>query len=99
MGEPFGDRLLYKYCKKACSNLGIEDVDLYGGTKHSSATALRKYRSPEEIKKATMHTTNKAFERYFRMDLDDVRDIYADTHLTPNKVSDKKGQVIDFKEK
>jgi len=70
-----------------------------GGTKHSSTTALRKYRTPEEIKRATMHSTNKAFERYFRMELDDVRDIYADTHLTPNRVSDKKGQVIDFKEK
>jgi len=46
-----------------------------------------------------MHSTNKAFERYFRMELDDVRDIYADTHLTPNRVSDRKGQVIDFKEK
>jgi len=98
-GEPFGDRLLYKYWKKACFNLGIEDVDLYGGTKHSSATALRKFRTPEEIRKATMHSTNKAFERYFRMELDDVRDIYADTHLTPNQVSFEKGQVVDIKDK
>ena len=29
--------------------------DLYGGTRHSSAIALRKYRTPEEIKRATMH--------------------------------------------
>jgi len=46
-----------------------------------------------------MHSTNKAFERYFRMELDDVRDIYADTHLTPNQVSFEKGQVVDIKDK
>lgn len=54
-------------------------MDLYGGTRHSSAIALREYRSPEEIKRATMHSTNKAFERYFRMDGDDLRAIYSDT--------------------
>jgi hypothetical protein len=37
--------------------------------------ALREYRTPEEIKRATMHSTNKAFERYFRMEGDDLRAI------------------------
>jgi hypothetical protein len=45
-------------------NMGIKDVDLYGGTRHSTVRALRKYRSPEEIKEAAMSKTNKAFERY-----------------------------------
>ncbi|MBU1902677.1 MAG: hypothetical protein KJ573_03700, partial [Proteobacteria bacterium] len=70
--KPFGEHLLYEYWKRACSNLNIEGVDLYGGTKHSSATALRIYRTPEQIKRATMHSTNKAFERYFQMELEDV---------------------------
>ena len=30
-----------------------------------------------------MHSTNKAFERYFRMESDDLREIYSDT--TRNK--------------
>ncbi len=54
-------------------------VDLYGGTRRSSAIALRKLRTPEEIKRATMHSTNKAFERYFRIESEDLRDIYRDT--------------------
>jgi integrase len=83
--EPFGLRYFYKWWKKACTNLGIEDVDLYGGTRHSSARALRAYRTPEEIKRATMHSTNKAFERYFNMESDDLRNIYEDT-----------GKVIKF---
>jgi integrase len=45
--QKFGKDLLYVWWKRACANLGIEDVDLYGGTRHSSAMALRKYRTPE----------------------------------------------------
>lgn len=54
-------------------------MDLYGGTRHSSARALREFHSPEEIKRATMHTTNKAFERYFQIEIEDVRKIYGNT--------------------
>ncbi len=98
-GEPFGGSLLFRYWKKARKNLGVEGVDLYGGTKHSSATALRKHRSPEQIKKATMHSSNQAFERYFRVELDDLRDIYSDTRRTPEKVSPKRGELIEFTKK
>ena len=78
-GKQFGQHLFYDWWKVACKNLGIEGVDLYGGTRHSSARALRKTRTPEEIKKATMHSTNKAFDRYFDIEADDVRSIYQDT--------------------
>lgn len=75
--EPFGVKYFYKWWVKACSNLGIEGVDLYGGTRHSSVRALRRYRSPEEIKRAAMSETNKAFERYMGKDTDDdLRSVY-----------------------
>jgi integrase len=74
---PFGEKYFYKWWVKACANLGIEGVDLYGGTRHSSVRALRKYRSPEEIKRAAMSETNKAFERYMGKDTDDdLRSVY-----------------------
>ena len=91
-GAPFGEKYFYKWWVKACDKLEIVGVDLYGGTRHSSAIALRKFRTPEEIKRATMHSTNKAFERYFRIESDDLRDIYKDTQ---RKV--KKGEVINFR--
>jgi integrase len=76
-GSPFGIKYFYKWWVKACANLGIEGVDLYGGTRHSSVRALRKYHSPEEIKRAAMSETNKAFERYMGKDTDaDMRMIY-----------------------
>ncbi len=83
---PFGKKYFYKWWVKACAKLGIEGVDLYGGTRHSSAIALRKFRTSEEIKRATMHTTNKAFERYFRIESEDLRDIYRDTVRRDEKV-------------
>ena len=52
---------------RACKNLGVEDVGLYGGTKHTVATALGQLLSPEEIKRGgTGSKTNKAFDRYFQ---------------------------------
>lgn len=77
-GTKFGKDYLYKWWKKVCANLGVEGVDLYGGTRHSSAIALCKVRTPQEIKRATMHSTNKAFERYFRIEGEDLRCIYED---------------------
>ncbi len=75
----FGRHILYRYWKKACENLGIEGVDLYGGTRHSSATGLRKVLTREGVKELSGHETNKAFERYFQVDLDDLREGYAKT--------------------
>ena len=62
----FGDRYLYKHCKKACKNLHIENVDLYGGSRHTTVTALGEYKPSEDTKAGTMHNTNKAFEHYFQ---------------------------------
>lgn len=64
-GTKFGVHYLWKWWKKACNKLGIEGVDLYGGTRHSTVTALGQVCTPEQIKDATGHTS-KAFERYFQ---------------------------------
>jgi integrase len=71
VNEPFGMKYFYKWWIRACNNLKIEGIDLYGGTRHSSVRALRQYRSPEEIKEAAMSKTNKAFERYLGQANDD----------------------------
>jgi len=75
-GSRFGQKLFYKWWKKACDNLGISDVDLYGGTRHSSTVALREHATPEQIRRATMHSTNKAFERYYQVSREELKDIY-----------------------
>ena len=78
-GSPFGRNHFYKKWRQACKNLGIEGVDLYAGTRHSSVRALAATRTPEEIRLASMHHTNKAFERYFRVGSDFLREIYGET--------------------
>jgi integrase len=92
-GERFGEKYFYKWWKRACKNLDVGGVDLYGGTRHSTVRALRKYRTPEEIRYASMHTTNKAFERYYVMGGDDLRAIYQDTQA--GKEVAKELEVID----
>ena len=82
----FGKTYLYRWWKTACGNLGSSGVDLYGGTRHSSAIDLRKRHSPEAIKRATGHTS-KAFDRYLEITGDELRLLYADT----------RGEVLEIK--
>jgi len=53
--------------------LGIENVDLYGGTRHSTAIALTEFATPEQIKRATMYSTNVAFERYYKVEKPEIK--------------------------
>jgi len=76
-GRPLGEKRLYKDWKEACRRLGIEDVDLYGGTKHSTAMGLRDVSTYEEVRKMTGHTTNKAFDRYLQLEGEKMRELYA----------------------
>lgn len=97
-GQPFGEKYLYKWWKKACLNLGIEGVDLYGGTRHSSATALKDRLSPEQIKAGTMHTTNKAFERYFQRNSQDAIDVYSLTETGHDRDTKKRpGKLVSYR--
>ncbi|PKN30752.1 MAG: hypothetical protein CVU64_02050 [Deltaproteobacteria bacterium HGW-Deltaproteobacteria-21] len=73
---------------KACENLKIEGVDLYGGTRHSTVRELRRFRTPEEIRLASMHSTNKAFERYFQVEPDDLSAIFEDTSKIIERLSE-----------
>jgi hypothetical protein len=93
-GQPFGEKYLYKWWKRACGNLGIEGVDLYGGTRHSSATALKSVLTPEQIKAGTMHSTNKAFERYFQRNSQDAIDVYSLTSSGHDRDTEKASRKV-----
>jgi hypothetical protein len=49
---------------------------MYGGTKHTSVTALAEYFSPEEIRLGAKISTNKAFERYLQIDEQKTVELY-----------------------
>lgn len=92
-GAQFGKDYLYKWWKKACSNLGIGGVDLYGGTRHSTSTALSEHFSEQEIMDAaTMHKSNKAAQRYIQARKNNSINIYA-------KVREMQGKakILDIK--
>jgi integrase len=87
-GKRFSGAYLYKWWKRASKELGITDVDLYGGTRHSTATALGQVCTPEEVKDATGHTS-KAFERYFQGK-------QARALKVTKKIKELRGEVIEW---
>lgn len=72
---PFGEKYFYKAWNKACADLGIEGLDLYGGTRHTTTTEIGKMQGKESAKKYSGHRTNKAFERYCQMDEQESSDM------------------------
>jgi hypothetical protein len=70
----FGKHYLQYVWNQACRNLDIQGVGLYGGTRHTTCQYLRQQgKTPEEVKRYTDHTTNKAFDRYLEIAIDEKR--------------------------
>lgn len=67
-GAPFGKNIFYRTWILACKELGIEGLDLYGGTRHTTTTEIAKLEGKDAAKKHSGHRTNKAFDRYCQMD-------------------------------
>jgi len=63
-GTQFGPKYLKVWWDRACADLGITGLDLYGGTRHTTTTELARIEGRDNAKKATGHDTNRAFERY-----------------------------------
>lgn len=86
-GKPFSRKMIWAAWKRACNRLGIEGVDLYGGTKHSTLTGLRTRGlvTYEEARKMSGHTTNKAFDRYLKIEAEPRRDLFAQRSKTLSK--------------
>ena len=104
-GKRFGKDLWYSYWKEACRNLGIEGIDLYGGTKHSTVRGMRQFFRPDEIQQGTGIATNKAFGRYFQHEFEDELKIYrkrnelrrAGKKMAKDLTSAEKGNILEFK--
>lgn len=81
---PFGGKILYRYWKRACENLGIENVDLYGGTRHSTMQFYRQNMSTEDVMRLSAHTTSKAGLRYIQIQEEELRKGFAMAGGTPS---------------
>lgn len=83
-GGRFSRQMLWATWKRACARLGIEGVDLYGGTKHSTASGMRSFFTYEEVRKMTGHTTNKAFDRYIQFEGSALKGMYEARQMITN---------------
>ncbi|MHC1729302.1 MAG: tyrosine-type recombinase/integrase [Syntrophobacteraceae bacterium] len=64
---PFGNRILRKVWGRACEACGVEGVDVYGGTRHSTQQFYKQFKSAEDCQRLSMHTTSKAGMRYLEV--------------------------------
>lgn len=90
VGTQFAPDYVREWWVRACTNLKIQNVDLYGGTRHSTVVELGEFFTPEQLKHASFHSTNKAFERYYRMKPDQAREIYETGRNMENSVERKR---------
>jgi integrase len=97
-GDHYSKNMFYTWWKRACKNIGIEDIDLYGGTRHSTINAMGKYFTKEQLKEdGTLHRTLAAFDHYFTDKRDDSIKIFEkirevqETCLNDNNVINIKG--------
>ena len=67
-------------------------VDLYGGTRHSTVTALGEYFTRDELRESGTFHASEAFERYFQVKRDMSIKIYRQA---AEMKSD--GQVVELK--
>ncbi len=93
-GEQFSVKVFNRWWKRACEKLGVKDVTLYPGTKHSTMTAVSKVLSPEQVRKGGSRHASKAMERYILPSNHD-RDLYQEA---VEKLRGK-AEVVEIKKK
>ena len=64
VNQPFGPKYFKRHWDRACKNLGVLNLDLYGGTRHTSTTEIARMAGTANAREASGHETNKAFDRY-----------------------------------
>lgn len=64
INQPFGPKYFKVHWDKACEKLGVQNLDLYGGTRHTSTTEIAIIAGTQNAREASAHETNRAFDRY-----------------------------------
>jgi integrase len=95
-GRQFGPKYFKTWWDRACKNLGITGIDLYGGTRHSTVTALGKVLSPEQIQRGATGHASDAFKRYF---LPNLNEAHVATRANHDIRKKKTGKIMTFREK
>ncbi|WDP88584.1 MAG: hypothetical protein HUN04_02030 [Desulfobacter sp.] len=96
-GKQFGPKYFKVWWDKACKNLGIEGVDLYGGTKHSTVTALGQVMTPEQIQRGATGHTSDAFKRYMLPDVNEAQQARQAVAKIQGKAAKHPLNILDLK--
>jgi len=91
-GQPYGKKYFYKWWVKACSLLNVNGVDLYAGTRHTSATQTARRLGKEAARAGLGNTSNKSIERYIQVQDEGCLNVVRAIDEI------RRGKVVDFKE-
>ncbi|NNG00888.1 MAG: hypothetical protein HKM93_15985 [Desulfobacteraceae bacterium] len=98
--EPFGEKYFYKWWIRACDALGIEGIDLYGGTRHTTTTEIAMQMGKEKAIQGLGNTSNKSIERYCQVqDNDTFEIVQLSTELKKKRSKKGKAKVVKLNRK
>jgi integrase len=88
--KPYGKKYFYKWWIKACDVLGIKGLDLYAGTRHTSATQTARRLGKDAARAGLGNTSNKSIERYIQVQDDGCLNVVrAVDEMRRGKASEK----------
>ncbi|RLB94623.1 MAG: hypothetical protein DRH26_00715 [Deltaproteobacteria bacterium] len=91
VNQPFGPKYFKTWWDRACKKLGVRDLDMYGGTRHTSTTEIARLAGTKNAREASAHETNKAFDRYCQFQ--------SDTSFKMAELLKEDGKVLEFPKK
>lgn len=98
-GTPYSHYRLWEIFRDAAKKVGVDNLTMYQGLKHSFASqAINRGVPKEVIQKILGHLNSKSTDRYAKLELDTLR-----AHLRPQRSEalkrpqEKNGEIIPFK--
>ncbi len=90
-GRYYTNSILYKTWRSACEKMGVKDVHLYAGSRHSVASQAANRGVPiQKIGAVLGHSDLKSTQRYAHLDVGALREVV----ISPEP---KSGEVLGFK--
>ena len=75
-GRPYSSNILYKTWRNACKKVGVENIHLYAGSRHSVASqAANRGVSIHKIAAVLGHSDLKTTQRYTHLDVNSLREV------------------------
>jgi integrase len=85
--RPYSNSILYKTWKKACAKVGVDEIHVYAGTRHSMASQAANRGVPvQKIGAVLGHSDLKSTLRYAHLDVNSLREVVISPEQEPAEI-------------